>query len=108
MVRIIILYTLFSATNNTIYHAIEAALSGLIFAICFVPRLSNKHYALLLTFICFMLLTLATAATLALLIQKYLINHIATSPSRTIATFWLSTSKKTPLLTLKLSRYAIQ
>jgi len=66
------LYTLFNTTNNTLYHAIEAVLSGLIFAVCFVPRLSSKHYALLLTLISFMLLAVAAAATLAFLVQKYI------------------------------------
>jgi hypothetical protein len=61
---------LFSRTNNAQFDILQAVCSGLIFVVCFIPRLSNKHYAMLTTLIGFLLLTVAAMAASAVLIIK--------------------------------------
>ena len=70
IVHIIVLYSIFNGTNNSLYDALQAVFSGIIFMLCFTTRLSHQHYALLITFISFLLLSVTAVATIAVLIKK--------------------------------------
>ncbi len=64
------MYTWLNKTNNILYYAIQSVLSGSLFAVGFIPRANYKHYGLLLTFIIFLLLTIAASASFTLLVLK--------------------------------------
>jgi hypothetical protein len=57
-------------TNNAIYDAIQSVFSGIIIAICLIPRFNSKHYGLLLTMIAFAAITIGGIGADTILILK--------------------------------------
>lgn len=69
--HIVVLYLVFNTTKNGTYHIMQAIFAGLLILTCFIPRLVTKYYAFLATIILFSIMSLASVAVCAVLIQKY-------------------------------------